>query len=172
MTRVATLSAGAWDGICFTLASHPNMSGLLQQIQGDVIVARKAQDKLATLVLSTLLSETKNREIEVKRDLTDADIVEVVRRAIKRRKEASDAFRKGGRDEMADKEGREAVLLEQYLPPAVDPGEIREAVRLAMRGGAATMGAVMGKVSPQFKGRADGSVISAIVKDELAKPDA
>ena len=144
------------------------MSALLEQLQHDGIAARKAQDKLATLLLSTLLSEVKNREIEVKRALTDEDVVDVIRKAVKRRKEASEAFAKGGRPELAEKEAQEGAMLSQYLPPAVDPEEIRAAVRAAIAAGAANMGAVMGKVVPLFKGRADGAQVSAIVKEELA----
>jgi uncharacterized protein YqeY len=144
------------------------MSGLLDQIQKDVIAARKARDKHATLLLSTLLSETKNREIELRRELTDDDVVEVVRKAIKRRKEAAEAFTSGARPELAERETAEAAMLARYLPPAVDPGEIRAAVRAAIAGGATAMGAVMGKVLPLFKGRADGAQVSAIVKEELA----
>lgn len=144
------------------------MSALLDQLQKDAITARKAHEKLSTLVLSTLLSEAKNREIELRRDLADEDVVEVVRKAMKRRREAADAFARGGRPELAEKELAEAAILGHYLPPAVDPEEIRQAVRLAIAAGATAMGPVMGKVAPQFKGRADGATISAIVKEELS----
>ena len=145
------------------------MSGLLERLQHDAIAARKAHEKLATLVLGTLLSEAKNREIEVRRPLTDDDVVEVVRKAIKRRREAAEAFARGGRPELAERETTEGALLQQYLPPEVDPEEIRAAVRSAIDGGATAIGAVMGKVAPLFKGRADGARISAIVKEELAR---
>jgi uncharacterized protein len=145
------------------------VSTLMQQVQADALAARKAQDKLRSLVLGTLLSELKNRELEMTGPLADADVVEVVRKAVKRRREAVDAFTKGGRPELAERETEEARMLEAYLPPAVDPEEIRAVVRAAMAGGATTMGALMGQVTPRFKGRADGSQVSAIVREELAR---
>lgn len=145
------------------------MSDLLARVQQDATASRKAQHKLATLVLSTLLSEVRNREIEVRRPLTDDDVVDVVRKAIKRRKEAADAYTRAARPELAEREGAEATILEHYLPPAIDPEEIRSAVRTAIAAGATTMGPLMGKVTPLFKGRADGSQVSAIVREELAR---
>ena len=146
------------------------VSALMQQVQAEALAARKAQDKLRSLVLGTLLSELKNRELEVIRPLEDADVVEVVRKAVKRRREAVDAFTKGSRPELAEREAEEARMLEAFLPPAVDPEEIRAAVRAAMAAGVTAMGPLMGKVTPQFKGRADGSQVSAIVREELARP--
>ncbi len=145
------------------------MSDLLSKVQQDATAARKSQDKLATMVLTTLVSEARNREIEVRRALTDADVVEVVRKAIKRRKEAVEAYTKAERPELAERESAEAVILERYLPPAVDPEEIRAAVQAAIAAGVTTLGPLMGKVTPLFKGRADGSQVSAVVREELAR---
>jgi uncharacterized protein len=145
------------------------MPELLDRLQADLTASRKAQDKSLTLVLGTTISEARNREIELRRDLTDADVVDVVRKAIKRRREAVEMYDKAGRVDLATKEREEATMLERYLPPAVDDAEIRAAVRAAIDGGAANIGAVMGKVLPQFKGRAEGSAISAIAREELAK---
>jgi hypothetical protein len=145
------------------------MPELLDRLQTDLTASRKAQDKGLTLVLGTTISEARNREIELKRELTDADVVDVVRKAIKRRREAVEMYDQAGRADLAAKEREEATQLERYLPPAVDDAEIRTAVRAAIDGGAANIGAVMGKVVPQFKGRAEGSVISAIAREELAK---
>ena len=146
------------------------MAALLDRLQGDLNTARKAQDKLLTLVLSTTISEARNREIELKRDLTDEDVVDVIRKAIKRRREAVDMYTTAGRQDLADKERGEGTLLERYLPAQVDPEELRAAVRAAIDGGAANIGAVMGKVMPQFKGRAEGGTINAIAREELARP--
>lgn len=130
--------------------------------------ARKTQDKAATLLLGTTLSEVKNRAIELKRDLTDEDVVEVIRRGIKKRRESIEMYEKGGRAELAEKERKEVGMLEKYLPAQANPDDIRAAVRAAIAAGANNVGAVMGKVMPQFKGKADGSVINAIVREELA----
>ena len=131
--------------------------------------ARKAQDKTLTLVLSTTISDARNREIELNRDRTDDDVVDVIRKAIKRRREAVEMYTSAGRQDLADKERGEGAILERYLPAQVDESELRAAVRAAIDGGAANIGAVMGKVMPQFKGRADGGTINAIAREELAR---
>jgi uncharacterized protein YqeY len=140
---------------------------LQSKLQEDLNASRKRRDPAATLVLGTTLSEVKNREIELKRDLTDDDVVEVFRRAIKKRREAVELYDKAGRPELAKKERDEITILETYLPAQANPDDIRAAVKTAIAGGAANVGAVMAKVMPQFKGKAEGSVINAIVREEL-----
>jgi uncharacterized protein YqeY len=145
------------------------MSSLLARLQADLNAARKNQDSARTLVLGTLLADAKNRGIELRRDLTDEDVAEVLRKGIKRRRESIDAYEKANRDELAAREADEVRVLEAYLPAQASDEEIRAAVRAALAGGAANLGAVMGKVVPQFKGRAEGGTISAIARDELAR---
>jgi uncharacterized protein len=145
------------------------MSALLARLQADLNAARKSQDAARTLVLGTVLSDVKNRGIELRRDLTDDDVVEVLRKGIKRRRESVDAYRQAKRDDLAAKETGEVRTLEEYLPAQAGEDEIRAAVRAAVAGGAANIGAVMGKVMPQFKGRAEGGTISAVAREELAR---
>jgi uncharacterized protein YqeY len=145
------------------------MSELLARLQGDLNTSRKAQDKQGTLLLGTVLSEVKNRRIELRRDPEDADVVDVLRKAIKKRRESVEMYDKAGRGDLADRERQEAASLEKYLPPAVDDAEIRAAVRAAIESGAVTIGPLMGKVLPQFKGRAEGGTINAIAREELGK---
>ena len=144
------------------------MSALLERLQADLNAARKGSDKPRTLLIGTILAETKNRRIELQRDLTDDDVVDVLRKQIKRRRESEQAFTQGNRADLAEKEKGEAAALETYLPPSVNDDELRTAVRAAVAGGAANIGAVMGKVMQQYKGRADGSVINRIAREELA----
>ena len=144
------------------------MSELQTRLQQELTASRKAQDKPATLLLGTTLSEVKNRSIELKRDLSDDDVIEVIRKGIKKRRESIDMYEKGGRTELAAKEKAEVGMLEKYLPAQVGADELRAAVRAAIAGGATNVGAVMGKVMPQFKGRAEGSAINAIAREELA----
>lgn len=144
------------------------MAALLDRLQQDLNAARKAQDRPRTLLLSTLLADVKNRKIELRREPTDEDVVDVLRKGIKRRRESVEMYTTGGRADLAEKERAEVVVLEEYLPPAVSDEELRGAVRAAIAAGATTIGAVMGKVLPQFKGRAEGSVINAIAREELA----
>ena len=88
--------------------------------------------------------------------------------AFKRRRESVEAYQRGARPDLVAKEQFEVDTLETYLPPPVSTDTIRAAVRTVIAGGASTMGAVMGQVLPQFKGQADGGVISTIVREELA----
>ena len=145
------------------------MSELLARLQGDLNSARKSQDKAGTLLLSTVLSEVKNKKIELKREPVDADVIDVVRKSIKRRRESIEMYTKGARKDLADKETAEAAALEKYLPAQVSDDELRAAVKAAIAGGATQIGAVMGKVLPQFKGRAEGGTINAIAREELSK---
>ena len=145
------------------------MSELFARLQGDLNSSRKAQDKAATLLLGTVLSEVKNKKIELRREPTDADVIDVLRKSIKRRRESVEMYTKGNRQDLADKEASEAAALEKYLPAQVSDEELRTAVRAAIAGGATQIGAVMGKVLPQFKGRAEGGTINAIAREELSK---
>ena len=144
------------------------MADLAARLQDELNASRKAQDKPRTLLLGTIVSDVKNRRIELRRDPTDEEVVDVIRKGIKRRRESVEMYAGAGRDELAAKEREEIAMLEGFLPPAVADDELRAAVREAIAGGAATIGAVMGKVLPQFKGRAEGSAINAIAREELA----
>ncbi len=145
------------------------MAELFARLQGDLNTARKAQDKAATLLLGTVLSEIKNKKIELRREPTDDDVVDVLRKAVKRRRESIEAYTNAGRQDLADKESGEAEALGKYLPAQVSDDELRAAVQAAIAGGAANIGAVMGKVMAQYKGRAEGGVINAIAREELSK---
>ncbi|HEU4588828.1 MAG TPA: GatB/YqeY domain-containing protein [Gemmatimonadales bacterium] len=143
------------------------MSSLGETLQAALIGARKAQDKDRTLVLSTILAGLKNRQLELQRDLADDDVVEVLRKGIKTRRESVEQYTAANRPELAEKESAQIRVLEEFLPPAADPAEIRAAVRAAIAGGAKDVGKVMGAVMPRFKGRADGKVINQIAREEL-----
>jgi uncharacterized protein len=145
------------------------MSEILARLQADLNASRKAQDKPATLLLGTILSDVKNRRIELRRDPVDDEVIDVLRKGVKRRRESVEMYEKGGRSDLAAKERSEALALEKYLPAQVGEDELRATVKEAIAGGATTIGAVMGKVLPQFKGRADGSRINAIAREELGK---
>lgn len=142
-------------------------TSLGSRLQDDLNAARKAQNKPRLLLLGTILSAIKNREIEIARAPTDEEVIEVIRRGIKTRRESVEQYQKGGRTDLADQETAEIALLQGYLPPEVDPAEIRAAVKTAIAAGAKDVGKVMAQVMPQFKGRADGKVINQIVREEL-----
>ncbi len=145
------------------------MAELLARLTQDMNTARKAQDKARTLLLGTILADVKNRRIELRRDPSDEEVLDVVRRGIKRRRESVEMYAAAKREDLADKERAEIVLLEGYQPPQVGDDEVRAAVQAAVAGGAANLGAVMGIVLPRFKGRAEGGTISAIAREELGK---
>jgi uncharacterized protein len=138
-----------------------------EALRAALTAARKAQDKPRTLVLSTILANLKNREIELKRPVTNDDVTDVLRKGIKTRRESVEQYTKANRPDLADTERFQIAVLEEFLPPAVDPEEIRAAVRQVIAGGARDIGKVMGQVLPQFKGRADGKDVNRIVREEL-----
>jgi len=130
--------------------------------------ARKQRDQARTLLLSTILSDIQNREIELRHPATDEETAEVLRRGVKRRKEAIEQYEKGQREDLAARERAEVKMLEEFLPTAASADDIRAAVRDAIVGGAKEMGPLMAKIMPQFKGRADGKLVNQIVREELA----
>ena len=141
---------------------------LLEKLRADINAARRDRDKFLTLVLTTTLSEAKNRGIELRRELTDEDVRDVIGRAIKKRREAAEQIRAAGREELAVKEEQEAELLQTYMPAQLSEAQVREYVRAAVASGATTVGAVMSAVMPQVKGRFDGKETNRIVREELA----
>jgi uncharacterized protein len=129
--------------------------------------ARKAQDKDRTLVLGTILANLKNREIDLRRPATDEEVAEVLRKGIKIRREAIEQYTAGGRTDLVAVEQAQIAVLGEFLPPAVDPEEIRAAVREVIGGGAKDLGKVMGQIMQRYKGRAEGKLINQIVREEL-----
>ena len=129
--------------------------------------ARKAQEKDRALLLSTTLAALRNREIELRRPATDDEVIQVIRKGIKTRRESVEQYTAGKRMDLADQEAAEIRMLEEFLPPALDPAEIRTAVRAAIAAGASDLGKVMAQVMPKFKGRAEGKQINQIVREEL-----
>ena len=149
------------------------MTEIHTRLNGDLIIARKAQDKPILLLLGMVIAEVKERvrviENEEKREVAESDVIDVLRKGIKRRRDSVEQYTAANRPELAQKEHDEVVLLERYLPASVDPEVIRSAVVEVIASGVTVMGQVMGKVLPRFKGQVEGSVINAIVREELAK---
>lgn len=142
-------------------------SELKDRIQADVNAARKERDKARVLVLSTLLSEIKNKEIDGGTPLDDDAVIQVVSKAIKQRNDAATQMRDGGRNELAEVEEAQAEILQAYLPEALSEDEVRAMVRAAIASGADQMGPLMGKIMPQIRGRFDGQEANRIVREEL-----
>ena len=144
------------------------MASLTERLRAAMNQARKDRDQARTLLLSTILADLKNREFELQHSPSDEEAAEVLRRGMRRRREAAEQFNAGGRADRAAVELAEVKALEEFLPAAIDPEEIRRAVRAAIAGGAKDVGKVMGQVMPQFKGRADRKVVNQIAREELA----
>jgi len=140
---------------------------LASTLRAALNAARKAQDKDRTLVLGTILANLKNREIELRRPATSDEVGDVIRRGIKIRREAVEQYTAAGRQDLAQVEAAQIKVLEEFLPPAADPEEIRAAVRSAIGAGAKDIGRVMSQVLPKYKGRADGKLINQIAREEL-----
>src|SRR5579884_4001646 len=104
------------------------MAPLLDRLQTDLTAARKAQNKGQVLLLGTIIADARNREIELKRALSDDDVIDVLRKGIKKRRESIEMYDKGGRKDLADAERTEVELLSKYLPAAVSDDDIRSAV--------------------------------------------
>ena len=143
---------------------------LKDKIQEDIKVSLKAGDQVRSLTLRMLLSAMVNKEKEGKK-VTEEQFLDVVSSEAKKRREAREAFLKGERPELAEKEEAELEVLLLYLPEQLTEEEIRALVKEAVQKTGAKsvkdMGKVMGELAPQTKGKADGALVSKIVKESL-----
>jgi uncharacterized protein YqeY len=146
---------------------------LREKIPQDLKDALRSKKSLELNVLRMLQSAIRNKEIEKKKELSDEEVIEVVGSEIKKRKEASAEFEKVRRQDAADKEKAEIVVLMKYMPIQMTEGEIRAEVKKAVidsgAGGGKDLGKVMKIIIPAVKGKADGAVVSRIVREELEK---
>ncbi len=145
-----------------------------EKIKSDLKTAMFAKDELRISTLRLLLSALKNYEIEkgLGYEATDEDILTIISREIKKRKESIEFYKKGERLEMAEKEEKELNILISYQPKQMSEEEIREIIKGAKETTNAInqsdMGKLMGVVMPQVKGKADGGLVSRIVREELS----
>lgn len=148
------------------------MTGNLNQIQSDLKNAQLARDEVKVSTLRLLLAEIHNTEIQKGGEITDDDVLLVLSREAKKRKEAATGFRIGNREESALKEEAELKILQEYLPAEMDLGELTGIVESTITEVGATsmsdMGKVMSVLMNKVKGQADGGVISALVKEKLS----
>jgi uncharacterized protein len=138
-------------------------------LQADLIAAMKAGDKLKVSVLRMVLSELNYKKINVQRELTEADVTDVIAHEIKKRREAIDSYTAGGRAEQAATEKQELDILAVYMPKMLSVEEIKaEIAKIKEIQGVGEFGQVMKVVAPMFKGRADGAIVAKIVKELIA----
>lgn len=143
------------------------MTDLLATLQSSLHSARKSQDKDRTLLLGTVLSAVRNHEMTLSHPMTDEDVITVLQRGVKQRRESVEQFEVAGRADLAARELAQIRIIEEFLPAPAGIDEIRAAVREAIVGGSTQLGAVMALVMPRFKGRADGKEINRVVREEL-----
>lgn len=151
------------------------MSALKDRLRADLTAAIKARDELRSSTLRMVLTAVTNAEVAGKesRELSDEDVVSVLSSEAKKRREAAEAFEQAGRAEMAAKERAESEVLADYLPAPLTEAEIADLVTSAIaqtgarEQGMRAMGMVMGAISSQVKGRADGAVVAAEVRRQL-----
>lgn len=150
------------------------MAELKDRLRADLTDAMRARDELRTSVLRMTLSAVTNEEVAGKaaRELTDDEVLKVLAREAKKRREAAAGFRQGGREESAVREEAEGVVLDAYLPAQLGDEELAALVDAAVAESGATgpqqMGAVMKLLTPRVAGRAEGGRIAAAVKARLS----
>lgn len=149
---------------------------MLEKIKADLTIALKSGDTFKAGALRYLLSAIHNAEIAKGKDaeLSEAELVAILQKQAKERQESIEAYQKGGRSDLVAKEQKELELIKAYLPEQMGEEEVRALAKEAIKETGATglqeMGQVMGVVMPKVKGKADGPLVSKIVRDLLSSP--
>lgn len=152
------------------------MSTLKDRLRADLTTSMKARDELATATLRMALAAVHTEEVAGKsaRELSDDEVMTVLRREVKKRREAAEAFAQGSRPDSAERERAEGTVLEGYLPAQLSDGDlaglVREAIAESGAVGAQQMGQAMKAVRDKVAGRADGARVAAEVRRQLSKP--
>jgi uncharacterized protein YqeY len=147
---------------------------LKEKLQNDLTEAMRARDEVRSSTIRMVLTAIKNEEVSGKeaRELSDAEVITVLSREAKKRREAAEAFEQAGAKDRADMEKAEGVVIAEYLPVQLSESEIKEMINAAIAETGATgpqqMGLVMKSIQPKIAGRADGGVVSSLVKAALS----
>ena len=145
---------------------------LRDRLEAGMRDAMRARDDQRVQTLRMAMSEAHNRRIALGRELTDDEVVDVLTKQVKQRRESIEVYRTAGRDERAAAEEAEAAILTEFLPEQLGEAEVEEMARAAIAetgaSSPADIGRVMGRLSPQTKGRADGRLVSDVVRRLLA----
>ncbi len=142
----------------------------LQQIEQDLTAAMKAKDQLALETLRGLKTRVQNEQIAKQKDLTETDLMVLVKSEVKKRKEAAASYVAGNRQELADQESKEAVILEKYLPAQLSEQKIAELIDAVLAENtfaAADFGKAMAAVKAKAGNSADGAVLAKLLKEKL-----
>lgn len=146
-----------------------------KRLTEDAETALRAGNKADLLAYRTLLAQIKDERIKLrpKRELTDDDVIDVLSRALKKRKEALELYQKGNRQDLIEKELHEIRLIEKYLPDKINDDAVLEIVDKTIKNINATslkdLGRVMGSVMKELKGRVDGQLVQSIVRERLSQ---
>jgi uncharacterized protein YqeY len=153
-------------------APSPNSPKLKERLASEIRDALKSGQKVKLGALRLLSASVKNREVELRHPLDDAEFIQVATWEVKRRKEAIEAYSGAGREDLVAKETEEQRVLETYLPPSMSTKELTDLVEEAVSTTGATgigdLGKVMGFVMERAKGRADGKEVQSIVRERLS----
>ena len=147
---------------------------LKEKLQNDLTEAMRARDEVRSSTIRMVLTAIKNEEVSGKeaRDLSDAEVITVLSREAKKRREAAEAFEQAGAADRAANEKAEGVIIAEYLPAQLSESEIKEMIASAIAESGATgpqqMGQVMKLIQPKIAGRADGGIVSSLVKAALS----
>jgi len=155
------------------------MPKILEKVNEDLKKAMQGKDKLIVSVLRMLISAIRNKEISLRKgeriEMTDNQIIEVIKSEIKKRKDSVEAYVQGGRQDLADKEKKEEEMLKKYLPPQIPEEELEKIIReMIISIGEVSeknFGKIMGQVMSKVKGRADGNKVSEVVKKFLSQDE-
>ena len=145
---------------------------MLDQLQEELKIAMKAGEKVKMMGLRNIIGKIKAAQIDKGETLTDEESLKILKTAAKQLKESLDQYRKGGRDDLAEKEAFELTLLEKYLPEQLSEEHIRQTVKNIVKntgsGSMQDMGKVMGATMQELAGSADGKIVQKIVQEELS----
>jgi uncharacterized protein YqeY len=147
-------------------------AGLRQRIESDMKAALRAKDRDRLGAIRLILAAIKQREIDERITLSDTDILAVLDKMTKQRRDSIAQFEQAGRQELADKEAAEVAVIQEYLPAALSEAEIDAVITEAITASGATtpqdMGKIMGLLKPRLQGRADMGLVSRKVKEKLS----
>ena len=147
--------------------------GLRQRIESDMKTAMRAKDKERLGTIRLILAAIKQKEIDERITLTDTDILAVLDKMVKQRRDSITQFQQAGRQELADKENAEVTVIQEYMPAAMGESEvdaiIAEAITTVGASSPQDIGKIMGLIKPKLQGRADMGLVSRKVKEKLSK---
>jgi len=140
---------------------------LKEKLLGDLKRAMKEKDRSALNAIRMITNDIKNREIELRRELDDGEIAQLISAQVRKREEAIEQFRKGNRMDLVEEESRQVELLKSYLPKPLSQEELSQMIDEAIEEAGADLGKVMRLIMPKVRGRADGKLVNQMVRNKL-----